>query len=129
MIYIDRKVNRLDKAVIPNEALPYLTHYLELTEKIQQPNHLSFVPLMISRSPRTIRQILSKVTIANNLSPELCRKTFGYYVGLYLDDLDTVNYLYGNRYLDPHSFEEISEKCGSFRIENLRKKHGGTITP
>ncbi|HJG23813.1 integrase [Enterococcus durans] len=123
MIYIDRKVNRLDKAVIPNEALPYLTHYLELIEKDTTAESFVFRSSHDQQiSPRTIRQILSKVTIANNLSPELCRKTFGYYVDLYLDDLDTVNYLYGNRYLNPHSFEKISKKMREFSYREFAKE-------
>ena len=125
MIYIDRKVNRLDKAIIPNEALPYLNDYLELIEWDTTTESFVFCSSHDQQiSPRTIRQILSKVTIANNLSPELCRKTFGYYVALYLDDLDTVNYLYGNRYLNHHSFEEISQKMREFSYRKFAEDAG-----
>ncbi len=129
VITIDRKINRLDKAILPDEALPYLSNYLALTEKDTTAESFVFRSSHdLQISPRTIRQILSKVTIAKNLSPELCRKTFGYYASLYLNDLDAVNYLYGNRYLHEHSFEELYTKMRMFSYHALSQgKFGNTL--
>ena len=109
LIQLHRKENRLNQVPLPNEAFSLLTAYLTLNELaaeefVFQSSHDQQI------SPRTIRQILSKVTVYQNLSPELCRKTFRYYTEQYLDDLDAVNYLCGNRYLHQHNFQEVYQK-------------------
>lgn len=109
LIQLHRKENRLNQVPLPNEAFRFLTEYLTLHELasedfVFQSSHNQQI------SPRTIRQILSKVTVHQNLSPELCRKTFRYYAGQYLDDFDTVSYLCGNRYLNHHDFHEVYQK-------------------
>ncbi|MBO0481158.1 tyrosine-type recombinase/integrase [Candidatus Enterococcus courvalinii] len=113
LIQLHRKENRLNQVPLPNEACSFLTTYLTLHELaaedfVFQSSHDEQI------SPRTIRQILSKVTVYQNLSPELCRKTFRYYTEQYLDDLDTVNYLCGNRYLNPHDFHEVYQSMLGF---------------
>ncbi|MGC3604253.1 integrase, partial [Enterococcus faecium] len=70
-------------------------------------------------SPRTIRQILSIITVYKNVSPELCRKTYRNYAELYLDDADAVNYLCGIRYLSSHSFQDIWEMMVDFSYHEL----------
>lgn len=115
ILVVDRKANRLERVPIPNEALPILANYAN-----QHKNGASGESYVFRSShdeqisPRTIRQILDRITVYKNVSPELCRKTFRYYTELYLGDKDAVNYLCGNRYVRPHPFEEIYEKMRDF---------------
>lgn len=120
VITVTRKKNRLNQSPIPNEALPFLNSYLEKTKN--ETTMASFVFRSSHDqqiSPRTIRQILSKITVYKNVSPELCRKTFGYYVLLYFNDMDIVNYLYGNRYVNKHDFEEVHKRMLNFSYKEL----------
>lgn len=115
VIHVTRKKNRLDQAPIPNEAFPYLDDYLTSSKNGTTMDTFVFRSSHDQQiSPRTIRQILSKITVYKNVSPELCRKTFGYYVFLFFNDQDIVNYLYGNRYINDHSFEAVHQKMLDF---------------
>ncbi|MGG5358524.1 MULTISPECIES: tyrosine-type recombinase/integrase [unclassified Enterococcus] len=112
-LHLQRKNSRLNQVPIPNEALPYLKEYLAdykgaPSELLFQSSHNQQI------SPRTIRQILGKIEVYKGLSPELCRKTYRYYVGLYLDNADAVDYLCGNRYLQKHDFHKLSLKMTEF---------------
>ncbi|THE14049.1 integrase [Enterococcus hirae] len=114
ILSINRKPNRLNRVPIPNEILPILKNY---ADQVKPPAEAFFFRSSHDEqiSPRTIRQILDRITVYKNISPELCRKTFRYYVGLYLgDDEDVVNYLCGNRYLRSHSFTKIYDKMLKF---------------
>ncbi|MGX7172669.1 tyrosine-type recombinase/integrase [Enterococcus ratti] len=119
VIFLTRKKNRLNQSPIPNEALPFLSSYLETSKEGTTSDSFVFRSSHEQQiSPRTIRQILSKITVYKNISPELCRKTYGYYVFCYFGDMDIVNYLYGNRYLNKHSFEEVYKKMLAFSYKN-----------
>ncbi|WP_165006961.1 MULTISPECIES: tyrosine-type recombinase/integrase [unclassified Enterococcus] len=120
LLQLHRKENRLSKVPIPKEALPILSNYLQHTAKVATDDSFVFQSSHDQQiSPRTIRQILSKITVYKQVSPELCRKTYRYYVNLYLDDADAVNYLCGNRYLNHHSFQEIRERMSDFSYIDL----------
>lgn len=120
IIHLSRKKNRLNQSPIPNEALPFIKNYLAITDTGTGPDSFAFRSSHDQQiSPRTIRQILSKITVYKNISPELCRKTYGYYVSLYFDDLDIVNFLYGNRYINEHSFEEVQQKMLEFSYKEI----------
>ncbi|MBF8808035.1 MAG: tyrosine-type recombinase/integrase [Enterococcus lacertideformus] len=123
IIYLARKKNRLNQVPLPNEALPFIKYYFETTNNQTIPESFVFRSSHDQQiSPRTIRQILSRITVYKNISPELCRKTYGYYVFLSFNDMDVVNYLYGNRYVNKHSFAEIHKKMLSFSYEELSNK-------
>ncbi|BDP97636.1 tyrosine-type recombinase/integrase [Enterococcus faecium] len=120
ILNLNRKENRLNKVPIPKEAMPFLENYFKLTAQNTDENSFVFRSSHDQQiSPRTIRQILSKITVYKNVSPELCRKTYRYYAELYLDDADAVNYLCGNRYLSSHSFQDIWEKMVDFSYHEL----------
>ncbi|MFV0559186.1 MAG: tyrosine-type recombinase/integrase [Enterococcus sp.] len=115
---LHRKKNRLNTVPIPDEAMLLLQHYL--ATQANSPDSFFFRSSHDQQiSPRTIRQILSKVVVYPDLSPELLRKTYQHYVTLFLGDPDCVNYLSGKRYRYAHDARTIAHKMYQFSYKNF----------
>ena len=64
ILNLNRKENRLNKVPIPKEAMPFLENYFKLTAQNTDENSFVFRSSHDQQiSPRTIRQILSKITV------------------------------------------------------------------